>query len=149
MKTRRAQAADVEAWVELRRALWPDSDLDSLPDEARAVLASDDQACFLLVDPADRPLGFAEVAVHPGTDGPYAHVEGWYVLPEFRGRGYGRLLMHEVEQWSLHRAIRHLTSDTDPSYPLSPAAHARAGFRKISEFTIFVRELPTPPRGDE
>lgn len=63
------------------------------------------------------------------------------MAPEYRGRGLGRELIGGIEQWCLHRAIGMLTSDTAPDYPLSPAAHERAGFKKIHEFTIFRKIL--------
>jgi aminoglycoside 6'-N-acetyltransferase I len=114
MKVRKAEEADLEAWAALRRALWPDAASDLL-EEARAVLASADEVRFLLVGPESRVVGFTEAAVHMGPKGPYGHVEGWYVMPEFRGRGYGRALIQHVENWCLHRAICLLTSDTDPA----------------------------------
>ncbi len=64
-----------------------------------------------------------------------------YVAPAHRGRGCGRELVGAVEQWYPHRAIALLTSNTDPDYPLSPAARARAGFEKLHEFTIFIKRL--------
>jgi aminoglycoside 6'-N-acetyltransferase I len=148
-KIRKAQEGDLQAWVALRRALWPGHAEDALLEEARAILASPDEVCFLLVGPEARAVGFAEAAVHIGPKGPYGHVEGWYVMPEFRGRGHGRALVQRVENWCLHRAICLLTSDTDPAYPLSPDAHARAGFRKLLELTIFIKELEQPLERDE
>jgi aminoglycoside 6'-N-acetyltransferase I len=150
VKIRKAEEADLEGWAALRRALWPGYAEDALLDEERAMLASPDEVCFLLVDPEGRAVGFAEAAIHPGPNGPYAHVEGWYVAPEFRGQGYGRALIQQVGSWCLHRAICLLTSDTDAaSYPLSPDAHARAGFRKLHDLTIFIKELEQPPEREK
>ena len=156
MEIREARHSDLESWVKLRRDLWPHHSLASLRGEAEAVLESPDQTCFLVHDGTGRPCGFAEVAVyrgasgpytreinsHGGVDGSYAHLEGWYVAPEQRGRGCGQRLIRSVEQWCCQRGITLLTSDTTPSYPLSPDAHERSGFKKIHEFTIFMKELP-------
>jgi aminoglycoside 6'-N-acetyltransferase I len=149
VKIRQAEEADLEAWAALRRALWPRYAEDALLDGARAILASPNEVCFLLVGPESRAVGFVEAAVHTGPDGPYVHVEGWYVAPEFRGRGHGRALIQRVENWCLHRAICLLMSDTDPAYPLSPDAHARAGFRKLHDLTIFIKELQPPAERGE
>ena len=46
-----------------------------------------DEVCFLLIDAAGSVVGFAEAAIHQGPGGPYGHVEGWYVVPDHRGRG--------------------------------------------------------------
>ena len=141
MKIREAQNSDLDSWVKLRCALWPECRLEALREEATAVHGSPDQVCFLLIGPSDTAVGFVEGAVHPGADTPYAHVEGWFVVPEVRGRGHGQELIGVLEQWCLHRAIYRLTSDTTPDYPLSPKAHARAGFRQIRQFTLFLKEL--------
>jgi aminoglycoside 6'-N-acetyltransferase I len=147
MKTREAQSSDLEAWVRLRHALWPHSALDALGDEARSILSSPHEVCFLVIHPSQGAVGFAEAALYQSPNGPYCHVEGWYVMPDFRGRGHGKTLVECIEQWSLHRSICLLTSDTDANYPLSPDAHARAGFKKIHELVIFVKDLHHSPQG--
>ncbi len=144
MEIREAQPGDLDAWVTLRRALWPDDPSESLFTEAKRVLSSPDEVCFLLLHPSLGAVGFIEAALHPGANAPYAHVEGWYVAPEYRRQGQGRKLMDRIEQWCLHRTIRALTSDTDAKYPLNPAAHAGCGFRTLAELKIFIRELHPP-----
>ena len=141
MNTREAQQDDLNDWVGLRHSLWPKHNVDALSKEARDVLGSKDEVCFLLIHPSQGAVGFVEACVHPSPRGPYCHVEGWYVMPEFRGQGHGKELIGCVEQWSLHRSIVLLTSDTEADYPLSPYAHARSGFKKIHELMIFAKEL--------
>ena len=147
MQIREATHADLDAWAALRHTLWPDGPVETARAEAVAILESPDEVCFLLMSPAGDAVGFIEGAVHPGPEGPYAHVEGWYVDPRHRGSGYGQELLGALEPWCLHRAIRRLTSDTTKDYPLSPAAHARAGFRTVHQFTIFMKELPRGAEG--
>jgi aminoglycoside 6'-N-acetyltransferase I len=127
--------------VELRQALWPGDSVVALREEAESILADPDQVCFLRCDVGGEPVGFIEGGVYQGPAGPYAHVEGWYVVPEHRGAGHGQELLGSLEHWCLHREICRLTSDTTAEYPSSPAAHARAGFREIKRFSIFLKEL--------
>jgi aminoglycoside 6'-N-acetyltransferase I len=145
MEIQQARSDDLEAWVALRHALWPTYQLEDLRAEAHGILASDDEVCFLAIEDDERIVGFVEGAVHPGPGGPYGHVEGWFLVPEFRQRGHGRRLVGELEHWCLHRAIYLLTSDTTSSYPISPAAHAGCGLRQIHEFKIFLKQLRQPP----
>ena len=144
MQIREAVPADLDAWATLRHALWPDCPLDTAREEAMAILASPDENGWLLLD-GEEAVGFIEGQVYAGPDGPYAHVEGWYVQPKHRGQGHGRDLIGALEQWCLHRAIRTLTSDTTKDYPLSPDAHARAGFRTVHQFTIFMKDIRPEP----
>jgi len=146
MEIREAGAADLDAWAALRHALWPECPLVTAREEAVAIVASPDEVCFLLLD-GTASIGFVEGQVYAGPQGPYAHVEGWYVEPARRGEGYGQELIGALEQWCLHRAVYRLTSDTTQDYPLSPAAHARSGFRVVHRFTIFMKDLA--PGGSE
>lgn len=148
MMTRKAQQGDLDAWVGLRHLLWPGHGLSELRSEAEALLSSPDEVCFLILNDQKQPIGFAEAAIHQAPSGPYGHLEGWYVVPDHRGQGFGKELVGCVEDWCLHHAIARLTSDTTSSYPLSPEAHKRSGFKKIHEFTIFMKELQPPAGGD-
>jgi len=141
MTTREAKKDDLTVWANLRHALWPGHSLDTMLKEAREILYSEDEVCFLLMHPSRSAVGFVEACIHPSRRGPYCHVEGWYVMPEFRGKGQGKRLIGRIEGWSLHRTICLMTSDTEADYPLSTDAHARAGFKKMHELTIFVKEL--------
>ena len=145
MDIREVRETDLDAWAALRHALWPECPLETAREEAGAILASPDEGAWLLWD-GDDAVGFSEAQVYDGADGPYAHVEGWYVDPAHRGKGLGQELIGALEQWCLHRAIQRLTSDTTKDYPLSPAAHSRAGFRVLHRFTIFLKELPMDPQ---
>lgn len=136
-----AAPEQIEAWTDLRHALWPDHERTEIRAEADRILESSDQTCFLASRPDGEVIGFIECALYMGPKGPYAHVEGWYVKPEHRRQGIGRELMSQVEQWSLHRSICILTSDTESKYPLSPGAHARSGFRQLHQLTIFIHDL--------
>jgi len=148
LKIREAIASDLEQWVVLRRALWPTHAIEDLAAEAEAMLESRDEVCFLATTESLEIVGLLEGAIYAGPAGPYGHVEGWYIVPEVRRRGYGKELVGRFEQWCLHRAICLLTSDTDPTYAISPAAHAGCGFRQIAELKIFMMELQSPESGD-
>ncbi len=141
MEIRELQRDDVDAWVRLRCALWPDVRPDALLADADRVLSSPDEICFLLIHPSLGAVGFIEGAVHRRSETPYAHVEAWYVAPDFRRQGHGAELMDRLENWCLHRTICHLTSDTETKYPISPRAHASCGFRVLTQQTIFIKEL--------
>lgn len=144
METRQALHSDLEAWVDLRHSLWPKANQADLLNEARAILKSENEVCFLLIHPLQGAVGFSEAALHSSAKGFYCHVEGWYVVPGFRGCGHGKELIGCIESWSLHRSINLLTSDTNEDYPISPEAHKRAGFKIIQKITIFAKELRQP-----
>lgn len=147
-----ATETDLDRWGALRAELWG-GDAAGLAAEARAVLESPDQVCFVARDDRDGPVGLVEASARRAADGTYAFVEAWYVRPAHRGRGVGTDLMDAVEEWALHREVRALFSDTSPEdYPRSLPAHAREGFEVVSRATVLLKRLgrptvPDPERG--
>ena len=61
-------------------------------------------------------------------------LEAWYVDPDWRGRGMGRALVARAEAWARAAGCREMASDTEPAYPLSPAAHAALGYEEVARF---------------
>jgi len=58
MQIRKAQHGDLDAWIRLRHALWPDHDSDGLAAETGAMLESHDEVCFLVTDESSQLVGF-------------------------------------------------------------------------------------------
>ena len=145
--TRAVRRTDAMAWVNMRHDLWPHAGLDDLSltvdaffDGGTPLIA----AAFLACD-GDAALGFIEVSLRPYVPGTHAvpapFVEGWYVRPEFRGRGVGRALVRAAEAWARERGDRHLGSDAQVENTASAAAHRALGFRVVETVHFFVKEL--------
>lgn len=129
---------DLDAWVDLRALLWPD-DPDARMEAARffedGTIGGLPHGVFVVEaigGAADGLIGFAECSLRGASgssDANRAHLEGWFVRPEWRRRGVGRRLIAAViERAGLHGCAE-LTSDTTPEYPLSVAAHRACGFQ--------------------
>jgi aminoglycoside 6'-N-acetyltransferase I len=92
-----------------------------------------------------RALGFVELAIRPFADGcasrPVAHVEGWYVEADVRGRGLGRALLSAAETWARARGFTELASDTEVQNDGSLAAHLRCGFLETQRLIKFRKPL--------
>jgi len=139
MKVIEASNANLSAWAELRNALWP-GDLDAHRAEIDEMLSDPSQAAFLLVDEDEISHGFIEGKYYQAKDQRYGHVEGWYLAPEMRGKGYGQMLMSQLEAWFLHHSIACFHSDTiEAEYPLSKQAHLNNGYEEAYSLRIFVK----------
>lgn len=142
MLVRPVDSADIDTWVALRIALWPDA-ADDARGEALSYLKSGGiegraHGCFLAETGDGSIVGFAEVS---DCGDARCHLEGWYVVPTMRRRGVGRLLIEACEQWAVARGASRFTSDTDEDYPDSPAAHAGCGFEVSTDRRWFERRL--------
>ncbi|MBV7336961.1 GNAT family N-acetyltransferase [Chloroflexi bacterium TSY] len=141
MKIIDATVQQLEEWIALRKQLWDDS-REVHVAEINALLASEHQIGYLLLNEEEVPVGFIEGALYLDGNQKYGYVEGWYVAPAYRKQGNGGRLLGALEQWVLHHAISLVLSDTIPDeYPLSPKAHANNGFKELMNLQIFVKDI--------
>lgn len=153
MLIRSAAPDDEDALVELRRALWPEASAAEHRAELRSILAGRPPGVMPLVIFVavldQRILGFAEVGLRSHADGcdparPCGFLEGWYVAPDQRGRGAGRLLIGRAEQWALEQGCREFASDTWLENEASQRAHLALGFELVDRCVNY-RKLLAPP----
>ena len=98
-------------WLPLRRLLWPDeSEAGHLAEMTAFIDQPARYAQFMAYDESRRPVGFVEASIRSdhvnGTEtSPVAFLEGIYVLPDHRRRGFARaLLAAHVDLATLVRA---------------------------------------------
>ena len=147
MIIRPIQPSDAAAWLRMRMALWPDSSPEKEAEEITQFFAGWLlpllQAAFVCPRPDGGLCGLVEVSIHtsaPGcTTDRIGYLEAWYVDPDWRGHGVGRELAQAAEEWARGQGCREMASDTIPSYPVSPLAHAALGYQEVERF--FRKEL--------
>ena len=141
---RRLAPGDREAWIRLRRALWPDHDRSELEQEAGALAADPTQPVFV-ADVGGDLCGMLEASIRTSAPGcrtdRIGYIEGWYVDPAWRKQGIGGRLVAAAEAWARAQGCTEMASDTTSDYPLSPGAHARLGYREIHHEIFFAKEL--------
>ena len=151
VRVRRVRAADAEAWLRLRHALWPDDAIDEHRAEIDRFLGGDrhEPAEVLLAFGDDgTALGFAELSIRSIVDGCLsAHVgylEGWYVEPHVRRRGVGRALIDAAEEWAASVGCVEFGSDALVENLVSRDAHRALGFEETGRVSNFRK--PIDPR---
>ena len=143
-RVRPATADDWWAWAELRRALWPDCEVEMA--DLMALLDTPDAACLLAVDDDGKVQGLAEASLrHDYVNGtstsPVGFLEGWYVHAPLRGTGIGRQLIDAVAQWARCCGCSELASDTGLDNTLAQHAHAGCGFRETERVVYYRMSL--------
>lgn len=148
MKVRRATAADVSSWAQMRVQLWPDDDaVAHARDIAETFLSGDpDQVAFLAEDAAGRLIGFVEASIRrdyvDGCDtSPVAFGEGAFIVPEARGTGVGRALVQAVADWGRAQGCTELASNALLDNTASHAFHVAVGFEETERVVFFRRML--------
>lgn len=144
---RRGTTGDATQWAPLRQALWPDEDAAQLVAEIEEMLASG-TVFFLAVDDQGAAIAFAEAALRHdyvnGTESsPVGFLEGWYVAPQWRGKGVGRALVAAVEDWVRDQGCVEFASDALLDNTASLTAHVACGFEETERVVYFRKRLDT------
>ncbi len=150
MVIRVVESADSAEWIRMRNALWPheigpetirevEEFLANFPRRPREML----HEVFICQRPSGGLCGMLEVSIRttaPGCQTNHiGYIEGWYVDPDWRGKGIGRALVERAEAWAREQGCTEMASDTTPDYPTSPAAHAALGYLETERY--FRKEL--------
>ncbi len=90
---------------------------------------ADDGRSWVAVDEAGDVVGY--VVVEP-VDG-CAHVEQLSVGPEHQGRGLGRRLLEQVDEWARREGLAALTLTTFADVPWNRPLYEHLGFRCLAE----------------
>ena len=136
-----------EPWLEMQLQLWP----DAKRSEQQAAIeqyfrgTSKYVTAAFIAEVSGTPIGCLELNLRAYAEGaqfsPVPHVEAWLVVPHARRQGVGRALMQAAEDWERTHGYKELTSDTNASYPLSPAAHLDLGFEVAERLICFRKSL--------
>ena len=133
----------IEAWLQLRTALWPDaSEQEHRAEIAEQLVEPSRYGAYLAIS-GEKPVALAEVALRRdyvnGTEtSPVAFLEGIYVTPAQRRMGVARVLLDAVRDWAMEQGCTELASDTGLDNFVSKAAHEALGFEE-TERVVFYR----------
>ena len=136
MTVRLIALADHEAWLRMRRDLWPDCPEEIHRHEMTQLQRGSPYAVvFLSEDPGGAPEGFVEVSIRPFAEGCHSgrvgYVEGWYVAPG-------------------SRRDRSASPQGESSYHLTLLAQNRTGFANLMQLSskAFLEGFYHKPRID-
>ena len=148
MIVRPVLADDAAAWLAMRVALWPEGTAESHGQEIERFLAGElnmPLAVLVAADDSASLVGFAELSIRPYAEDcvtdRVAYLEGWYVIPEMRGRGIGRALVVAAEDWARAQGCTEFASDAELANLDSAAAHKALGFIETVQLRCFRKDL--------
>lgn len=141
---RRVAVEDREAWLGMRKGIWPEATEDYLNFDMDDILASDRDAVFMAF--ADETAaGMIEVRLREYCEGcdtsPVGYIEAWFVYAQFRGKGISGGLVRAAEDWARGRGCAEMGSDTWLDNATGIQAHLRLGFSEAERLVHFVKQL--------
>lgn len=141
---RRITSDDRVEWFKMRKGIWPEAPDEYLNFDMDDILASDRDAVFLsFVDGV--PAGMIEARLREYGEGcetsPVGYIEGWFVYPEFRGKGVAGILVGAAEDWARGMGCSEMGSDTWLDNEVSIRAHLKLGYSEAERLVHFVKHL--------
>lgn len=146
VQIRHVTSADDEEWLRMRCALWPDNANDHRAEIAEFLRGeASEPLAALLATRGTRAVGFAELSIRAYAEGCHsgnvAFLEGWYVEPDMRHQGVGRMLIAVAEEWGRSQGCTEFGSDARPDNSTSIAAHLALGFEDAGLVQCFRKDI--------
>ncbi len=137
---------DLPAWFKLRQLLWDESSDNEHRTEMRDIFEHTETQLVLVVEIMNGKLiGFLEASIRPFVEDCYTdhvgYLEGWFVEPEFRRHGIGRLLVSTAEDWARQKGCVEMASDSEIGNDLSLQAHLKLGYEETSQLVHLRKDL--------
>ena len=146
MSVETVKRSQLDDWKRMRAALWPDCPDDRHAREMADILGDPEfNAAFLAHAQDGLPVGFLEVSIRLTAEGcrpgRIGYLEGWYVEPEWRGKGLGAALVQAAEGWAADRGCREMASDSTIDNAAGREAHKRLGYQEVALVAHFRKDL--------
>jgi aminoglycoside 6'-N-acetyltransferase I len=144
---RAAEPRDLNEWILMRVALWPDA-IEEHRAAAERFFAGhrhEPVEVLLAFDDSGRAVGFAELSIRNIVDScstdRVAYLEGWYVDPSLRRHGVGAALIAAAERWGVEQGCTEFGSDSLIDNEASHQAHRALGFEETGRVVNFRKDL--------
>ena len=141
----KADEKDISAVAALAAALWPHHSARELEAEFAPMLGKKDTAVFLKLE-GRTFVGFAQCQLrHDYVEGtetsPVGYLEGIYVAPSCRHRGFAGALLRACEDWAREMGCTEFASDCELTNLDSFAFHKSMGFAEANRIICFTKKL--------
>jgi aminoglycoside 6'-N-acetyltransferase I len=143
----RCLAENLEDWVRLRQALWPDETAEEHRRCAVSLLnRTKDAIVYLARDEDGSVVAFAEATlrqdyVNGCSTSPVGFLEGLYVEAPHRGRGLAQLLCEALEVWATGLRCTEFASDVLLHNAAAQRVHEALGFAETERVVFYAKRL--------
>lgn len=135
-------AADI---ARLAQKMWSDSTLEDLVKDFENAVEQKQSAVFVLTED-NKAVGFAQCQLRndyvEGTTGsPVGYLEGIYVEPDYRNRGFAKELLKKCEEWAKEKGCTEFAGDCEPGNNESLNFHLKSGFSEANRIICFTKRI--------
>jgi len=138
---RRAGAADCKALAALSAQLGYPCKEEAVKERIAGIEAEDERA-VLVAETGEQVIGWTtlEVVRHFYLD-PCVNLSGFVIDERYRGRGVGRLMIREAENWVREKGLDVLRLNANAVRKNAHRFYENNGFRKVKEQFVYVKNI--------
>ena len=146
MIVRPVEKSDWQEWLRMRCLLWPSTSVAEHENEMSAYFMRGEGFLSWVAEKSDKRLiGFLEASIREVAEDcetrNVGYIEGWYVEPDFRRTGVGRVLVSHAAQWARAKGCKEMGSDCELENEISLKVHLGLGFEETSRLIHFRKRL--------
>jgi ribosomal protein S18 acetylase RimI-like enzyme len=130
----RADASDAATLARIQAISFGDLE-ETHRDLVAGWLAEGDAQRFYLARRGGETVGSLRVSFQ--TDGSAAYINTFGVLPEYRGRGYGRQMLRDAVATLRAEGWRHIRIEVATTNPVALSLYRSSGFREIAAYRYY------------
>jgi aminoglycoside 6'-N-acetyltransferase I len=143
---RQIQQKDFSEWFRLRKSLWDESSDEEHRVEMLDIFEHNETQLVIVAETdTGRLIGFLEASIRPFVEDCHTdhvgYLEGWFVEPQFRQHGIGRILVQSAENWARNKGCEEMASDSEMGNDLSLKAHLNLGYEETSRLVHLRKDL--------
>lgn len=145
MIIRKADESDIHAVAQMAVIMWDSHTAEELFEMFAEIVGSDSGAVFV-AEADNQPVGFAQCQLrHDYVEGtvssPVGYLEGIFVMPQYRNRGYAKALLLQCEEWAKLKGCSEFASDCELDNSVSLDFHLNVGFTEANRIICFTKTL--------
>jgi aminoglycoside 6'-N-acetyltransferase I len=141
MKFSKINLEDFPAWKQMRIELYSALDDDYHNEEMEITNSSDQWYCRLIKNDADEVMGMLEISYRNIVDGcissPVPYIEGIYLYPHYRNKGYGTEILKKIVTWCKEQGYTELATDAQIINSAAHRFYKSAGFEETDRVVEF------------
>ena len=109
-------------------------------------LLKDKNVCLIVKEEKNQIVGFAQVGlrvdyVEGCETSPVGYLEGIFVMPPYRNKGYAKELIKYAESWAKEKGCSEFASDCELENLESLAFHLSIGFEEQNRIICFKKNI--------
>ena len=143
---RPVQEKDFSEWFRLRKTLWDESSDEEHRSEMMDIFEHEETQLVIVAETnTGKLIGFLEASIRPFVEDCHSdrvgYLEGWFVEPQYRRHGIGRILVQSAENWARRKGCEEMASDSEIGNDLSLTAHLKLGYEETSRLVHLRKDL--------